>query len=253
MGRSPNWILQTLNRCPSSYHPFRPPPPPKRSQEVYNDNNIYVWRVNAGTGGRGVKALRESDKTGQYESAVGRMQAALNGESATMAGLLRPVEPLAVLCHGDFCRNNLLYRYDSATGRPVDVVVLDPAQARYASPAIDLSFFLYMNTTDADRTAHWDRYVAAYLDGVADATPDGRPAPLTAADVHAEMRAHGLYGYAHCSFFLPAMVNTEPPDVQKLTTCTADERIELINESGGQDADRLLASIVKHMADRGYV
>ncbi|XP_050055014.1 uncharacterized protein LOC126549557 [Aphis gossypii] len=209
-------------------------------------------RFLSGTGGRGVNALRKSDKSGQYERAVDRMRAALNGESTTMAGLLRPVEPLAVLCHGDFCRNNLLYRYDPATGRPADVVVLDPAQARYASPAVDLSFFLYMNTTDADRTAHWDRYVAAYLDGVADVTPDGRPLPLTAADVHAEMRAHGLYGYAHCSFFLPAMVNAEPPDVQRLTTCTADERIELINESGGQHADDLLASIVRHMADRGY-
>ncbi|XP_026817543.1 uncharacterized protein LOC113556656 [Rhopalosiphum maidis] len=210
-------------------------------------------RFLSGTGNRGVKALRDSDTRGEYEAPLGRMQDMLSGESATMAGLLRPVEPLAVLCHGDFCRNNLLYRYDSATGRPVDVVLLDPAQARYASPAIDLSFFLYMNTTDADRAAHWDRYVAAYLDGVADVTPDGRPAPLTTDVVHAEMRAHGLYGYAHCSFFLPAMVNAVPPDVERLTTSTPDERIELINESGGREADRLLSSIVRHMADRGYV
>lgn len=197
--------------------------------------------------------MRVSDTDGEYAAPLARMQATLSGESATMAALLRPVEPLAVLCHGDFCRNNLLYRYDEATGRPVDVAVLDPAQARYASPAIDLSFLLYMNTSDADRTANWDRYVAAYLDGVADVTPAGQAAPLTAADVHAEMRAHGLYGYAHCSFFLPAMVNAVPPDVEQLTKCTADERIELINESGGQEADRLLASIVRHMADRGYV
>lgn len=210
-------------------------------------------RFLSGTGSRGVDALRDSDTRGEYAAPLARVQAKLSGESATMAALLRPVEPLAVLCHGDFCRNNLLYQYDAATGRPTDVAMLDPAQARYASPAIDLSFFLYMNTSDADRTANWDRYVAAYLDGVADVTPVGRPAPLTAADVHAEMRARGLYGYAHCSFFLPAMVNAEPPDVQRLTACTADERIELINESGGQEADRLLASIVRHMADRGYV
>jgi len=217
------------------------------------NNIIYVWRLTAGTGNRGVNALRDSDTGGKYATSLAEVQSMLSGESMTMAEILRPEEPLAVLCHGDFCRNNLLYRYDVATGRPVDVAVLDPAQARYASPAIDLSFFLYMNTSDAERVAHWDRYVAAYLDGVSDVTPVGRPAPLTAADVHAEMRAHGLYGYAHCSFFLPAMVNTEPPDVQRLTKCTADERIDLINESGGQEADRLLASIVRHMADRGYV
>jgi hypothetical protein len=200
-----------------------------------------------------VNALRDSDTGGEYAAPLARVQATLSGESEAMAALLRPTEPLAVLCHGDFCRNNLLYRYDAATGRPVDVAVLDPAQARYASPAIDLSFLLYMNTSDADRTANWDRYVATYLDGIADVTPTGRVAPLTAADVHAELRAHGLYGYAHCSFFLPAMVNAEPPDVEMLTKCTADDRIDIINKSGGQEADRLLGSIVRHMADRGYV
>ncbi|XP_022171047.1 uncharacterized protein LOC111034235 [Myzus persicae] len=210
-------------------------------------------RFLSGTGNRGLNALRESDTAGKYVAPLARVQATLSGESVTMAELLRPAEPLAVLCHGDFCRNNLLYRYDAATGRPVDVVLLDPAQARYASPAIDLSFFLFMNTSDADRAANWDRYLTAYLDGVADVTPSGRPTPLTKADLDAEMRAHGLYGYAHCSFFLPAMVNAEPPDVERLTKCTADERIKLINESGGQEADQLLASIIRHMADRGYV
>lgn len=210
-------------------------------------------RFLSGTGNRGVNALRDSDTDGKYAAPLARVQATLSGESGTMKALLRPAEPLAVLCHGDFCRNNLLYRYDAATGRPVDVAVIDPAQARYASPAIDLSFFLYMNTSDADRVANWDVYVAAYLDGVADVTPAGRAVPLTAADVHAEMRAHGLYGYAHCSFFLPAMVNAVPPDVERLTKSTSDERIQLINESGGEEADRLLASILRHMADCEYV
>lgn len=209
--------------------------------------------MNAGTGNRGVNALRDSDTDGKYAAPLARVQATLSGEGETMKALLRPAEPLAVLCHGDFCRNNLLYLYDEATGRPVDVAVIDPAQARYASPAIDLSFFLYMNTSDADRVSNWDVYVAAYLDGVADVTPAGRAVPLTAADVHAEMREHGLYGYAHCSFFLPAMVNAVPPDVEQLTKSTSEERIRLINESGGQEADRLLASILRHMADRGYV
>lgn len=207
-----------------------------------------------GTGHRGVNALRDSDVVGEYAGRLDRVQAMLNGESSTMTELLRPVEPTAVLCHGDFCRNNLLFRYDPVTGRPVDAVVLDPATSRYASPAVDLSFLLYMNTSDADRAARWDEYVAAYLAGVADVTPADRPSPpLDAAAVHAEMRASGLYGYAHCSFFLPAMVDVRPPDVERLTRCTDDERIDMINESGGTDADKLLASIVRHMVDRRYV
>lgn len=197
-----------------------------------------------------MNALLDSDAAGKYaDGRLDRMRSMLDGNSETMAELLRPVEPLAVLCHGDFCRNNVLFRYDEATGRPVDVIMIDPAQARYASPVIDLSFFLYMNTTDADRTVHWDNYVAAYLTGAADVCD----CPPTATDVQAEMRAHGLYGYAYCSFFLPALLNTKPPDVERLTSCTDDERIELINESGTQEVDKLLASIVRHLVDHQYV
>lgn len=180
-----------------------------------------------------------------------RLRALLDGDSDTMAELLRPREPRAVLCHGDYCRNNLLFRYD-ATGRPVDAVALDPAQARYASPAVDLSFFLYMNTSAADRAARWDDYVAAYVAGVAAVCP--ADAPLrTAADVDEEMRAHGLYGYAHCSFFLPAMVDDHTLDVRMLSTCSHEERVRLVNGSGGAEADRALVAIVRHMVDREYV
>lgn len=203
-----------------------------------------------GTGYRGVNALLDTDAAAEYAgNRLDRMRSMLDGGSDTIAELLRPVEPLAVLCHGDFCRNNLLFRYDAATGRPVGAVMLDPAQARYASPAVDLSFFLFLNTTDAARRARWDDYVTAYLAGVADVCDW----PPTVADVHAEMSAHGLYGYAHCSFFLPAMVNATPPDIDRLLMCTDDERIDLINESGGAEADRLLASVVRHMVDRRYV
>ncbi|XP_050427825.1 uncharacterized protein LOC126837893 [Adelges cooleyi] len=202
-------------------------------------------RFLAGTGHRGLSAHVLNSETPSER--LDGMRSLLDGNSETMAELLRPVEPNAVLCHGDFCRNNLLYKYDE-TGRPVDVLLFDTAQARYASPAVDLSFFLYLNTTEEDRRLHWDSYIAAYVAGMAKAFPG-----MAAIDVHQEMRPRALYGYAHCSFFLPAMVHPTPPDVEKLTTCTDDERIELINESGGPKADHLLASIVGHMIERQYV
>ncbi|MBO8695574.1 phosphotransferase, partial [Staphylococcus aureus] len=61
--------------------------------------------------------------------------------------IVASVGPMSVLCHGDFNRNNLLFRYDDG-GRPVDALAYDMATMRYGSPVLDLSFFLYMN---ADR------------------------------------------------------------------------------------------------------
>ncbi|KAK3916363.1 Na(+)/H(+) antiporter NhaA [Frankliniella fusca] len=40
-------------------------------------------------------------------------------------------EPLAVIAHGDFCRNNIMFKYDAATGRPVDVRFFDLQTAKY--------------------------------------------------------------------------------------------------------------------------
>ena len=37
---------------------------------------------------------------------------------------------------------------------------------RYCSPAVDLSFFLFLNTTPSQRSLHWDDFFVAYYDGL---------------------------------------------------------------------------------------
>jgi Ser/Thr protein kinase RdoA (MazF antagonist) len=69
-------------------------------------------------------------------------------------------EPLAVLCHGDFCRNNIFFRYDS--GKPCDAVLFDLQQVKYASPAIDLSLFMYLNTSSEIRNQRWEDLFGEY-------------------------------------------------------------------------------------------
>ncbi|XP_050548647.1 uncharacterized protein LOC126910273 [Daktulosphaira vitifoliae] len=200
---------------------------------------------------RGIETyVTEESRRGDYGASTDQLEnicALLDGNSETMKTMVTPKEPFAVLCHGDFCRNNLLYKYD-ATGRPIDVLMFDVAQARYSSPAIDISFFLYLNTTEEDRQKYWDSYMAAYLDGMAEAFPE-----LNLPDIEQEMQPYAFYGYAHCAFFLPGLVNPTPPDVAKLSQATIEECIEMIVESGGAKADYLLAAIIRHMIQRKYV
>jgi thiamine kinase-like enzyme len=66
-------------------------------------------------------------------------------------------EPTAVLCHGDFCSNNILFSEGLA------VKFVDLQKASYASPAMDLSFFLYLNTSPETREKHWDDLLESYL------------------------------------------------------------------------------------------
>ena len=52
-----------------------------------------------------------------------RLKNRLEHAGQYFADLMEPKEPLGVLCHGDFCRNNILFRYDS--GKPCDTVFCD--------------------------------------------------------------------------------------------------------------------------------
>ncbi|GFG31624.1 hypothetical protein Cfor_03201 [Coptotermes formosanus] len=125
--------------------------------------------------------------------------------------LLAPREPLAVLCHGDFCRNNILFGYVS--GKPCDAILFDFQAVKYASPAIDLSFFMYLNTSSELRSQHWDDLFGKYH-----ATLIGTLAHILGCSVEEllpdygleafqkEFVDHGFYGYMICSFFLSQML-----------------------------------------------
>lgn len=51
----------------------------------------------------------------------------------------------SVITHGDFIRNNVMFKYDLTTNEPTSLRMFDFQQVRYGSPCLDLSFYLYLN------------------------------------------------------------------------------------------------------------
>lgn len=157
-----------------------------------------------------------------------------------------PAEPIAVLCHGDFNRNNLLFRYDDG-GRPVDGLAYDMATIRYGSPVLDLSFFLYMNTDRRIRDDHWDTLLDVYCAALAAVIGDV-PVPLLDRDqLDAEIREYGFYGLVHVSYFARVMLE-EGPIEQADEFYKADElqMLNLLVSNGGDPATEWVADAIQH-------
>jgi uncharacterized protein YcgL (UPF0745 family) len=186
-----------------------------------------------------------------------RVKTRLEHAGQYIVELMEPKEPLAVLCHGDFCRNNMFFRYDS--GKPCDSVLFDLQQVTYASPAIDLSLFMYLNTSSELRNHHWDDLFGEYhttliqtlarilVCSIEDLLPDyGLDAFLK------DFVDHAFYGYMICSYFMGQMtVNREDQvDMNVMTRRHIRDLADAFLPLGGELVSEKLADILKHMASK---
>ncbi|KAL0868163.1 hypothetical protein ABMA27_007714 [Loxostege sticticalis] len=81
---------------------------------------------------------------------------------ASMIELVTPREPLAVICHGDCWTNNFLFRY--ADGDIAEMCIVDFQLARYASPALDLIFIMYVCLDRQQREDHLSSLLEYYVE-----------------------------------------------------------------------------------------
>ncbi|XP_067004289.2 uncharacterized protein [Anabrus simplex] len=68
---------------------------------------------------------------------------------------------IAVLNHGDFWVNNILFKYNDYHA-VTDVKIVDFQSCRYASPALDLQYFIYTSPDESVRTDHLDLLLREY-------------------------------------------------------------------------------------------
>ncbi|RZF37135.1 hypothetical protein LSTR_LSTR015325 [Laodelphax striatellus] len=164
-----------------------------------------------------------------------------------MKELITPEEPMSVICHGDFLRNNLLFSYDP-TGKPKSVRFFDLQRSRYASPVIDLSLFLWINTTYELRSKHWNEFIKIYHESLSKVVEENDCSPPTLEQIHQELSKKGIYGYIHCSYFLPIMVCDFQLDIEQSASMSPDEMAIFMSQVSGEYGTKLLADIVRHIS-----
>lgn len=100
----------------------------------------------------------------RFADALERMRARFFADPLQMLENIRTTSldsHFATFLHGDFNRNNVLF-HENDEGQVDNIKMIDFQEMRYGTIAIDLSFFLYMNTPSAGRNEIFPKLLRRY-------------------------------------------------------------------------------------------
>ena len=206
---------------------------------------------------------KQREEGGLYMEKLERVRRRVEDGPELIRELLVPDEPLAVLCHGDFNRNNIMFRYDS-DNKPCDVKFIDFQTPFYASPAIDLSFFLFVNASPELWATRWNDMFSVYHRTLLDAlseflncSQETLQPEFSREAFECQFSKYLLYGYLLATSFI--VVHAQDPDKLKVfELCnsgipTLEELFKIMQEVlklvGAEVFDRVLP-LTKEMLDR---
>ncbi|XP_055609037.1 uncharacterized protein LOC129756255 [Uranotaenia lowii] len=183
--------------------------------------------------------------------------------SELMQRCLQQDKTFSVILHGDYNRNNVLFKYEE--GKATDVMMIDFQENRYGSPALDLSFFMYMNMTTETRNQCWEDVLKAYhtellrcLQELTNLpTDDIRLQPYSFNNLMAHLSRYFIYGAMIAIKFQPAML-ASTNEISAIThyfhnDIHAPEFSELLIRAGGVTATHRIAEIMLHCSKMGYL
>ena len=73
-------------------------------------------------------------------------------------------EPWEVLLHGDAWSNNMIFRYDEVTKKPVEIILIDLQLCREGDPFSDVNYTLFVSTNEDLRRKHLTSMLHLYYD-----------------------------------------------------------------------------------------
>ncbi|KAK7579993.1 hypothetical protein V9T40_000622 [Parthenolecanium corni] len=209
----------------------------------------------------GLNRLRADPR---YSSHIAKVEKILENADALVlqVNTMEREEPMSVLCHGDFLRGNVMFRYEN--NQPVDVKLIDMATCRIASPVIDLSLVLYLNADQQTRSQHWDHLIDAYYEGLHQVF--GGIGVPSKENILKEFTTKAVYGYLIASHFLPSMIEMDrgiksffcyhtPAEYDDLPPSEIPENIfkDMMKRWCKEEEAETLANILRDMIDRHFI
>lgn len=173
----------------------------------------------------------------------------------------RTDDPHSVICHGDFLRSNVLFKYEH--GEPVDLRFIDMANVRLAPPVMDLALPLYLHADQKTRDEHWDDLLDEYHGRLSNTFRHVRVP--SREDITKQFRNNCFYAYMVASYFLGQLIaqDNNMPDQKALIPeaykdCNFADipqniSVTIFDQIGGTLADEALTNILKDMIDRDFI
>lgn len=214
----------------------------------------------------------ESDKkfhsNKKFLESVGKFKAQYYDRPLFLMQRFLATDPdLWVILHGDYNRNNVLFQYDKPEGfnNPKSIKMIDFQEIRYATPAIDLCFFMYMNLRPYQQPEVWDSLLVLYhetmiasmLDILKCDKDDPRLDPYSFNKFMDHFKKVAFYGIMIGIHFIPWMASPED-ECQKMSDLfdadiNSPALRHLAQVCGGADVDERITSIALHAFENGYM
>lgn len=184
-----------------------------------------------------------------------------------MEDFLKNDHQFAVILHGDYYRNNVMFKYENQDGKevPVDLRMIDFQEIRFATIAIDLSIFMYMHVHASLKTELWDELLVVYHEALIVSlaeilkceTDDEMLAPYSYKNFIDHFRKFAFYGVAVSVLSIPWMASPAE-DTQKISDFFENDMHHpdfkaLLQVCGGEEIDERMLNNVKHASDNGYL
>lgn len=175
---------------------------------------------------------------------------------AKMCKMTHTQNKYSVFVHGDCWAPNFLFKYDDH-GVPLSAKIIDFQLARFASPALDISFFIYSCTDQTTRELYFEELLKAYhssLSNLVQAFGSDPEVVFPYSALMQEMKEFGAFGVGMGIESIPMSIldegcdcNVQGEDEVPIHTVMIVKPIEK------KEGRQRLADIFKHAVDQGYL
>lgn len=118
-------------------------------QESYNNSAMVIINaINDEKDTHLLEAVLRLYETNQYDTLV-------NCTDSTEA------EPYSIVVHGDMWSNNTMFKFNKQN-KPRKICLIDWQLSRYGSPALDIVYYIFLNTTRELRGRNYNIYLKTY-------------------------------------------------------------------------------------------